>query len=161
MKQYDIPDSALYDLERSAKEPPKTNEIRTLQSIKQDSLDSIVTTKILRNQTTQIDYPGFDITVSTASVKPDGQTILNVGYVVPTSELPESLQIELYPAQTMTIMSSEDAGNLKMFYISLIASDHFEKSALIEVHLLKKLRDMVMNSDQDTQKKPKIGRAHV
>ena len=154
MQQYDIPDSALYDIIKSANELPKTNEISTLNTIKQDSLDSIVTTKIRRNQTTQIDYPGFVITISTASVNPDGQTTLNIGYVVPISKFPESLQTKLSPAQTMTIMSSENAGNLKMFYIYLIASDPVGKSALIEVHLLQDLRNILMNSGTSTQNTP-------
>ena len=154
--QYDIPDTVLYDFSNANKELSKANAVNTLTIIEQKNLNTSVKTTIIRNQTTQINYSGFVITMSIANINSDGETIFNIGYIIPSSEIPESLQIKLYPAQTMTIMSSESTKNLKMFYISLIASDPSTKNALIEVSPLQALRDMLTqkNGSIEQQKMP-------
>lgn len=145
--QYDIPDSVLYDLNNSAKEYKRSNAFSTLHEIDQENLNTSVKSIINRNQTTQINFSGFVITISTANVNPDGETVLNIGYILPSDEMPESLQIKLYPAQTMTITSSAKTNNVHLFYISLIASDPAIKNALIEVSLMKGLKDMLSKND--------------
>lgn len=150
--QYDIPDTVLYDFSNANKELSKANAVNTLTIIEQKNLNTSVKTTIIRNQTTQINYSGFVITMSIANINSDGETIFNIGYIIPSSEIPESLQIKLYPAQTMTIMSSESTKNLKMFYISLIASDPSTKNALIEVSPLQALRDILTQKNESIER---------
>lgn len=73
----------------------------------------------------------------------DGKTTFNVGYILPKDEIPESLQIELYPAQSVTVASSDD---VQLFYVNLLGADPSQKSALIKVVTLSGLSEMLRES---------------
>ncbi|MDP2044873.1 MAG: hypothetical protein Q8L00_01545 [Deltaproteobacteria bacterium] len=139
-QQYDIPDSVIADYNKKYTYLPQEIEFENLNVINADLTKSIQTI-IKRNVTTQIQYPGFTITISTSTVNPDGETKFNVGYIHPKKEIPESLQFSLHPAQFMTVNS---AGNeYHFFYLQLIASDPLSKYAMVNVATFSDLRNIL------------------
>lgn len=141
--QYDIPDMTIENFAfDSYKSDIKNIEFTNLNVVETFDIVKPVISEVKRNQTTQILYKQFSVSVSTADVEQDGKTILNVGYHLPTEDLPESLQISLYPSQSMTITSTE---NFHIFYIQLQAVDPLQKTALIKLVTLRALRDILVD----------------
>ena len=123
--QYDIPDSTIEDFAQQKYESDiKSLDYENLNIIKSPDLVKPVITVIERNQTTQVLFKKFPITISTANVEPDGKTKFNVGYVLPNKEIPESLQFDLYPSQATTVISDK---GVELFYVEFLASNPRKK----------------------------------
>jgi ribosomal protein S16 len=144
--QYDIPESTIADFFGSVKEKERKPDFQNLAVLESPDLIATVQTVIRRNKTSQIQYPGFSITIATSEVDQNGRTTFNVGYTQPNSEIRESLQFNLHPAQTMIV---QNESKVLIFQVTLVAADPFEKSALVEVTTLSTLKELFPSNNKN------------
>jgi hypothetical protein len=144
--QYNIPDSIIADFFGSVKERERKLDFQNLAVLESPDLISTVQTVIRRNKTSQIHYPGFSITIATSDVGQNGLTTFNVGYDQPNSEIRESLQFDLHPAQTMIV---QNESKVLIFQVTLVAADPFEKSALVEIKTMSTLKELFQSSNKN------------
>lgn len=117
-----------------------TDGFKNLMIFNASNVKSTHSITLLSHHTVQIRYPGFTLTLVMSSIHANGDVEVNVGYFLPGQEEPESERLQIATA-TAKVVESKDSKQ-KLFFIRLIAVEALEQKALVEVGLLKPLRDL-------------------